>query len=158
MPDSMRVQSCPFGLLNCGVALSALLMGGAAFAQDAAEPPVNAPATSLTARMVEQLSAVYADLAALIGDNPAEAVGWAQEDIENLGDWEYRIVEIDERQDAGIEAELNALGDKRWEVFWVLDGNGSAKFYLKRPSLSYLSRVPLSTLLRIIPGGEPLGN
>lgn len=123
-------------------------------AQEAVDEAVDAPASSITARMVEQLSAVYADLAALIGDNPAEAVGWAQEDIENLGDWEYRIVELDEREDSGIEAALDALGDERWEVYWVQDGNGGAKFYLKRPSLSYLSRVPLSTLLRIIPGGE----
>ncbi len=123
-------------------------------AQQTAGDSVDAPAPSITARMVEQLSAVYADLAALIGDNPAEAVGWAQEDIENLGDWEYRIVEIDEREDSGIETALNALGNERWEVYWVQDGNGGAKFYLKRPSLSYLSRVPLSTLLRIFPGGE----
>ena len=129
----------------------------AALAQQSPEAPVDAPAPapSMTSRMVEQLSAVYAELAALIGDNPAEAVGWAQDDIENLGDWEYRIVEIDERDDAETEAALNALGDERWEVYWVLDGNGSARFYLKRPSLSYLSRVPLSTLLRIFPGGEP---
>ena len=129
----------------------------AALAQQLPEAPVDAPAPapSMTSRMVEQLSAVYAELAALIGDNPAEAVGWAQDDIENLGDWEYRIVEIDERDDAETEAALNALGDERWEVYWVLDGNGSARFYLKRPSLSYLSRVPLSTLLRIFPGGEP---
>lgn len=123
-------------------------------AQQTADEPGAAPAASITARMVEQLSAVYADLAALIGDNPAEAVGWAQEDIENLGDWEYRIVEIDEREDSGVEAVLNALGNERWEVYWVQDSNGGAKFYLKRPSLSYLSRVPLSTLLRIFPGGE----
>ena len=122
-------------------------------AQETADEPVDAPASSITTRMVEQLSEVYADLAALIGDNPAEAVGWAQEDIENLGDWEYRIVEIDERADSAIEAALNALGNERWEVYWVQDGNGGAKFYLKRPSLSYLSRVPLSTLLRIFPGG-----
>jgi len=124
----------------------------AALAQEPAAPE-GAPAPSMTTRLVEQLSAVYADIAALIGDNPAEAVGWAQEDIENLGDWEYRIVEIDERDDADVEAALNALGNERWEVYWVADGNGSARFYLKRPSLSYLSRVPLSTLLRILPGG-----
>jgi hypothetical protein len=124
-------------------------------AQETTDQSVDAPASSITARMVEQLSAIYADVAALVGDNPAEAVGWAQEDIENLGDWEYRIVEVDERDDAAVEAALNALGDERWEVYWVQDGNGGAKFYLKRPALSYLSRVPLSTLLRIIPGVEP---
>lgn len=141
--------------LTCRVVLAVAISTAAqlAPAQDAAEQPADSSESSLTARMVEQLSAIYADVAALIGDNPAEAVGWAQEDIENLGDWEYRIVEIDEREDAAIEAALNALGDERWEVYWVLDGNGSAKFYLKRPSLSYLSRVPLSSLLRILPGG-----
>jgi hypothetical protein len=126
-----------------------------AFAQESAESRPDATEPSLTARMVEQLSAVYADLAALIGDNPADAVGWAQEDIENLGDWEYRIVELDERDDAAIETALNALGDERWEVYWVQEGNGGDRFYLKRPSLSYLNRVPLSSLLRMLPGGEP---
>jgi hypothetical protein len=108
---------------------------------------------SMTARMVEQLSAVYADLAALIGDNPAEAVGWAQEDLENLGDWEYRIVEIDEREDAALEAELNALGDERWEVYWVATRDDRMRFFLKRPALSYLSRVPMSALVRMLAGG-----
>ena len=137
------------------LALTACAAAPFALAQDPAESPAGPPEPSMTARMVEQLSAVYADLAALVGDNPSQAVGWAQEDIENLGDWEYRIVEIDERDDADVESALNALGDERWEVYWVADGNGGAKFYLKRPSLSYLSRVPLSTLLRIFPGGEP---
>jgi hypothetical protein len=119
-------------------------------AQEAADEP---PA-SLAATMLEQLTSVYADLAALIGDNPAEAVGWAQEDLENLGDWEYRIVTIDEEDDAAIETELNALGNERWEVYWVDEGNDGTRFFLKRAALSYLSRVPVATMLRVFGGGE----
>lgn len=150
-----RTPALALALTVCAAAPLAALAQEAADGGADAPAPADAAAPSMTARMVEQLSAVYADLAALIGDNPAEAVGWAQEDIENLGDWEYRIVEIDERDDADIEAALNALGNERWEVYWVADRDGRPKFYLKRPTLSYLSRVPLSTLFRMLPGGQP---
>ena len=46
--------------------------------------------------------------------------------------------------------ELNALGDERWEVFWIEPAPGGLRVYLKRPSVSYLSRVPLTTLLRLL--------
>ena len=120
-------------------------------AQEAADEP----SQSLAVAMLEQLTSIYADLAALVGDNPSEAVGWAQEDLENLGDWEYRIVTIDEEDDAAIEAELNALGNERWEVYWVANGDDGTRFFLKRASLSYISRVPVGAMLRLFGGGEP---
>jgi hypothetical protein len=76
-----------------------------------------------------------------------------QADIENVGDWEYRIVEIPNGPAALQEERLNELGDERWEVYWVQPSGNTVQFYLKRPSISYLSRVPLSTLMRAIPGG-----
>ena len=125
------------------------LLSVAVSAQEATDEPPD----SLTATLLSQLTSIYADLAALIGDNPAEAVGWAQEDLENLGDWEYRIVTIDAEDDAAIEAELNALGNERWEVYWVDDSHDGARFFLKRSAPSYLSRVPVATMLRAL-GGE----
>jgi hypothetical protein len=125
---------------------------GLAVAQESpeTEPP------SISARMLEELSSAYASLAALVGDNPAQAVGWAQEDVENLGDWEYRIVEFDDADTGLLETELNALGNERWEVYWVASARDTTRFFLKRPALSYLSRVPVSTLLRLLgAGGAP---
>jgi hypothetical protein len=79
-----------------------------------------------------------------------EAVDWAQQDVENIGDWEYRIVEL-----AGddLEVQLNALGDERWEAYWVESSANGRRVFLKRPSISYLSRVPLSVLVRMLAGG-----
>lgn len=51
-----------------------------------------------------------------------------------------------------IEAELNALGNERWEVYWMTSTNSGLRVFLKRPSISDISRVPLSDLLRMFGG------
>jgi hypothetical protein len=121
---------------------------------ESAESAELAVAAGLTAaqRAVEQLSSAYDELAQLVDRDPGQAVDWAQGDIENLGDWEYRIVEFDGPAEA-IETGLNALGDERWEVYWIEPTHDGVRVYLKRPSISYLSRVPLSDLLRMFGGG-----
>jgi hypothetical protein len=108
---------------------------------------------SATARTLETLSNSYDELAKLVDRNSGDAVQWAQDDIENLGDWEYRVLELADRKPSTIEAALNEAGDERWEVFWVEMEPGITRFYLKRPAVSYLSRVPLSVLLRTLSGG-----
>jgi hypothetical protein len=120
----------------------------------AAEAGAEAEELSAAARALDQLSSAYDDLAALVDRNPGEAVQWAQDDIENLGDWEYRI----EEYDAGLptpdlQAQLNALGEERWEVFWMEATPAGVRVYLKRSSISYLSRLPLSALVRLLSGG-----
>jgi hypothetical protein len=109
--------------------------------------------TSARARALEELSGAYDELAALLDRNPGEAVQWAQEDIENLGDWEYRIVEISNLSTSDLEAELNELGNERWEVFWMESMQPGVRVYLKRSSVSYLSRLPLSALARLLGNG-----
>lgn len=118
-------------------------------AQQAAEPPAD---PSATARALEELSAAYRSLAGLLDQGSDEAVERVQGDIENLGDWEYRIVELEDDTAEALETELNTLGNERWEVYWVEPQRDGIRFYLKRPSISYLSRVPLSTLLRMLSG------
>lgn len=108
--------------------------------------------STATARALEELSAAYESLAGLIGQGSDEAVDRVQEDIENLGDWEYRIITLESASPELVAAELNTLGDERWEVFWVESSQNEMRFYLKRPAVSYLSRVPLSTLLRALSG------
>ena len=107
---------------------------------------------SRTARALDELSAAYDQLAALVDRNPGEAVDWAQGDIENLGDFEYRIIEFDRLPADDLETELNALGNERWEVFWMESTAAGVRVYVKRPSISYLSRLPLSTLVRLLSG------
>lgn len=110
--------------------------------------------STATSRALEELSAAYEELSGLVDRDPGEAVEWAESDLENLGDFEYRIVEIPDGDAGAIEAELNALGDERWEVFWVQPVDGAAtRYYLKRSSISYLSRLPLSAMLRLFGGG-----
>ena len=100
-----------------------------------------------------QLSAAYDELAGRLQDDSGDAIDWAQEDIENLGDWEYRIVSFDAMPAEAIEAELNALGNERWEVYWIEPSADGMRVYLKRPAVSYLSRVPLGAMLRMFGGG-----
>jgi len=86
---------------------------------------------------------------------PEDPVEWAREDLERYGDWEYRIVTLDEPEADALEAELNVLGQDRWEVFWVeRTEQGGLSLLLKRPAVSYLRAVPFSEIGRVIPGGE----
>ncbi|MDX1563494.1 MAG: hypothetical protein R3305_11235 [Gammaproteobacteria bacterium] len=103
-------------------------------------------------RAVDELQARFDELA---DGRSGEAIDWAEGDIENIGDWEYRIVEFETMSAEVLQQELNALGDERWEVFWVESTAAGVRMFLKRPAISYLSRVPLSTLLRMLaPGGQ----
>ena len=87
------------------------------------------------------------------GDTLDDPVKWAAEDFENIGDWDYRVVDIDADTPEAIESELNALGDERWEVFWIERTATGYRVMLKKPSISYLSKIPLSQLGRfIVPG------
>jgi hypothetical protein len=116
------------------------------------EPGEVAEDASRTSRALDELSEAYADLAALVDRNPGEAVEWAQDDIENLGDFEYRIVEFARMPVEQLEAEFNAIGDERWEVFWMEPTETGLRVYARRSSISYLSRLPLSALVRLFSG------
>jgi hypothetical protein len=140
-------------ILLASLSLSACGGGGEAVAQAQPDELPDIAEQSATERALAELTAAYAGLAGLLGQGSGEAVDRVQEDIENLGDWEYRIVELSGASSAVQEAELNALGDDRWEVYWVESSTDGVRFYLKRSSISYLSRVPLSTLVRMLAGG-----
>jgi hypothetical protein len=118
-------------------------------------PPEEAPTAaeqSATNRALEELSTAYEGLAGLLNQGSGVAVERVQEDVENLGDWEYKIVEIPNGPAEMQEERLNEFGNERWEVYWVQASTDNFRFYLKRPSVSYMSRVPLSTLLRVLAG------
>lgn len=108
---------------------------------------------SAATRAMEELTAAYESLAAMLGQGSGEAVERVQSDVENLGDWEYRVVELSNDSIQVVAEELNVLGDERWEVFWVESTPGGMRVYLKRPAVSYLGRFPLAALLRLLAAG-----
>ena len=40
-------------------------------------------------------------------------------DIENIGDWEYKVVSYGSKDFRALEKDLNELGKERWQCFWV---------------------------------------
>ena len=85
---------------------------------------------------------------------PKNIYDWIRADIEHLGDWEYRVVELETSDAKSAEGKLNELGQERWECIWVQTSGKTTRFYLKRPVRSYLKTLPLSQLLKLIPSGS----
>ena len=98
-------------------------------------------------RTLEEIRRLYEEA---VNAAPEDPVGWARDDLEKLGDWEYRIVVVTNGDAAATEAQLNELGKERWEVFWVTESASALTFYLKRPARSYLRMLPLSSLRGLI--------
>ena len=75
---------------------------------------------------------------------------WLLKDIENIGDWEYKVESYEPEQAKEIEKKLNVLGKERWQCFWVESNKKQKTFYFKRTKLSYLSKIPTGAILRIM--------
>jgi hypothetical protein len=75
---------------------------------------------------------------------------WLLKDIENIGDWEYKVESYGPEQAKEVEKKLNALGKERWQCFWVESNKKQKTFYFKRTKLSYLSKIPTGAILRIM--------
>tara|TARA_B100001057_G_scaffold75085_2_gene69745 strand:- start:2845 stop:3318 length:474 start_codon:yes stop_codon:yes gene_type:complete len=75
---------------------------------------------------------------------------WLMKDIENIGDWEYKVVSYGSKDFQALEKDLNELGKERWQCFWVEAAGEGKVFYFKRTKMSYLSKIPAGALLRII--------
>ena len=124
----------------------------------AADPPATVEAqgnteTESDISLWKQIQALY-DSAKDAGDmNAGSVTEWLKSDYEGMGDWEYRVIEVSSKDTVMLEAELNEAGAERWEVFWVREGSGNFTFFLKRPKRSYLRSIPLTDLLKLIPGG-----
>lgn len=101
----------------------------------------------------EQVQSLY-EAAKKAGDiDTGNITEWLKSDYEGIGDWEYRVIRVDSKDSSALETYLNTEGRDRWEVFWVREGSGDFTFFLKRPVRSYLRSIPLSDLLKLIPGG-----
>jgi hypothetical protein len=84
---------------------------------------------------------------------PKDVYEWVRNDLGSVGDWEYKLFELQSADTATIEKKLNELGTDRWECLWVQPVGVKTRFYMKRPSRTYLKNLPLSQLLKMIPAG-----
>ena len=104
---------------------------------------------SAAAKALDDLQAKYDDL---VKDKVDVPVDWAAGDLENIGDWEYRVENIAYSSPEDFAAQLNVLGNERWEVIWLDRTPDGFLAVLKKPSISYLSKVPLSEIGKYVIG------
>lgn len=107
--------------------------------------------SSAAERALDELQKKYEELLKDKVDVPVE---WATEDLENIGDWEYRVVDLAYTSSEDLESQLNGFGNERWEVVWFEKSPGGFLVVMKKPSISYLSKIPISELGRIVTGGS----
>lgn len=89
---------------------------------------------------------------------PKDVYAWVKEDFGKIGDWEYHVVELSFADPKALEAKLNELGAERWECIWVQYTGSKSMFLFKRSTRSYLRNVPLSQLMKLVPGsGDSAG-
>ena len=109
------------------------------------------PEPSAAEQALNELQSKYDELTKDRFDDPIQ---WASDDLENIGDWEYKVVDLTAVPTDKLESELNAFGDDRWEMIWIDEARGGRVVIFKRPAVSLLSRIPLSQLGRMVIGGS----
>lgn len=75
---------------------------------------------------------------------------WLKQDVEKMGDWEYKVVTFAGKNHEELEKNLNQLGNERWQCFWVEGSPKEKVFYFKRTKMSYINKIPAADLIRII--------
>lgn len=76
---------------------------------------------------------------------------WLGQDWKNMESWQYQIVVLD-GEPADVARKLNELGEQGWECFEVTDlTSTSTKFYLKKPTFSYLRQLPFKDVIKLVP-------
>ena len=68
-------------------------------------------APSAAEKALDELQAKYDELNQKEFNDP---VKWAVEDLENIGDWEYKVETLPLDSTEEFEAALNELGNERW--------------------------------------------
>jgi len=105
---------------------------------------------SAAQRALDKLQQQYDELLKDKVDVPVE---WATDDLEKIGDWEYRVENLSYSSPEDLELQLNEFGSEKWEVIWLERTPGGFLAVLKKPSISYLSKIPLSQLGKLVIGG-----
>lgn len=127
------------------IAGTAFLLHALAGCQSESDEP------SVARKAFDELQQKYDELVEDKLDDPVE---WAAADIENFGDWDYRVENLAYSSPEELAAQLNELGNDRWEVIWLERKPGGFLAVLKKPSVSYLSKIPLSQIGSIVIGGQ----
>ena len=117
-----------------------LVFGVAACGRESDEP-------SAAEKALDELQSKYEELSQKELKDP---VKWAAEDLENIGDWEYKVEALPLDSAEEFEAALNELGNDRWEVIWMEKNTVGYTVFLKKPAVSYLNKIPLSSLGRFV--------
>jgi len=115
------------------------------------------PGSEAEAGLTEQVRELYEKAKEMGADVPADLYEWVKQDIQNIGDWEYQVLELGSGSQA-VQARLNDLGNERWELVWVERDGEALRLYLKRPVRSYLRQIPLSQLLKMLSGSADAGS
>ena len=117
-----------------GPVLLLLLLGGCLLPACAAEseaepkrpdPPAEAAAEGDDSDLWSEVQALYEKAKAAGEQVPGTTMEWIREDLDRIGDWEYRVISLAGSAEQ-TEQQLNELGHERWECFWVRD-------YILRP-------------------------
>jgi len=143
--NRFRTRSATAVLLAC------LAFGAAALAAEVVE--AEAETVEQETGLWETIQQLYDKAKAAGEDVPENVYQWAKEDVASIGDWEYRIVTMGTAAgDGPVEDRLNKLGRERWECFFLERDEDEIRLYLKRPRRSYISSIPFSDLMKLLPG------
>jgi len=99
----------------------------------------------------EEILALYEKAKEAGEQVPEDAAEWVSQDLQSIGDWEYKVVELGPKTAEGLEAKLTELGTDRWECFWVQTSGTKTRLLFKRPRKSWLQSIPLTDLIQWIP-------
>lgn len=76
---------------------------------------------------------------------------WLGQDWKKMESWEYKVVTIDGTDDELAER-LNGFGKQGWECFNAENKSaGMVRFYLKKPTFSYLRQLPFKDVIKLVP-------
>ena len=86
---------------------------------------------------------------------PKDVYEWAKEDVQAIGNWEYKVQYFSNPNHIALENQLNELGKERWDVIWIDRQGPNLIVTMKRPSRTWLNKLPLGQLLKLAaPGGD----
>jgi hypothetical protein len=83
---------------------------------------------------------------------PGDVYDWLKEDLNHIGDWEYRVIAVSDLAETELETTMNELGLERWECFAVVRESDAVHLFFKRPVKSYLRHIPVTDLWKLVPG------
>ena len=87
-----------------------------------------------------------------------DAQEWLSEDLKNMNGFQYKVMRITTDSPEKMEKDLNQLGSEGWECFHVSENNQNQTMFFKKAKNSYLKKLPVRDMLRLIPlmggGGE----